>query len=162
MCRWATISDMEEAARKRLDRLMRLCAGRECCRSDLRRKLTDLPAEDAEEILDTLCREGYLDDARYARAFARDKSALQGWGSLKIKLALQKKQLDAATIAAALKEIDGEAAHARLLQVLGAKWKALQLEADPVKREARFFRYALGRGCTYDEIKQIYDQLRRD
>ena len=153
---------MEEAARKRLDRLMRLCAGRECCRSDIRRKLADLPPEQAEEVLETLCREGYLDDARYARAFARDKSALQGWGSLKIKLALQKKQIDDAAIAAALEAIDQPAADARKEQLLHAKWKALSHEDDPARKQAKFFRYALGRGYGYEEIKRIYDHLRRD
>ena len=145
-----------------LGRMMRLCAGRECCRSDIRRKLAALPPADAEDILATLCREGYLDDARYARAFARDKSALQGWGSLKIKLALQQKQLDAADIAAALEAIDPDAADARKEQLLHAKWKALAREEDSARKQAKFFRYALGRGYGYEETKRIYDQLRRD
>jgi regulatory protein len=145
-----------------LGRMMRLCAGREYCRSEIRRKLAALPATDAQDILDTLCREGYLDDARYARAFARDKSALQGWGSLKIKLALQQKQIDAEAIAAALECIDLPAADARMEQLLRAKWKALAREEDPARKEAKFFRYALGRGYGYEEIKRIYDYLRRD
>ena len=91
---------MEEAAQKQLARLMRLCAGRECCRSDIRRKLAALPPAEAEEVLETLCREGYVDDTRYARAFARDKSALQGWGNLKIKLALQRKGIAADAVSA--------------------------------------------------------------
>ena len=153
---------MEEAAQKQLDRLMRLCAGREYCRSDIRRKLTGLPNREAEDVLATLCREGYVDDTRYARAFARDKSALQGWGSLKIKLALQRKGIPAATIAAALADIDSGAAAARCEQVLHAKWKTLQRETDPARREAKFFRYGLGRGYNYEEIKRIYDHLRRD
>ena len=141
---------------------MRLCAGRECCRSDIRRKLADLPPEQAEEVLETLCREGYLDDARYARAFARDKSALQGWGSLKIKLALQRKAIDAAAIASALEAIDTPAAEARKEQVLRAKWDALDREEDPARRQAKFFRYAMSRGYGYEETKRIYDYLRRD
>ena len=151
-----------EEKEKMLGRMMRLCAGRECCRSDIRRKLDVLPAADAQEILDTLCREGYLDDARYARAFARDKSALQGWGSLKIKLALQKKQIEAAAVAAALEAVDGPAADARMEQLLRAKWKTLAREEDPARKEAKLFRYALGRGYGYDEIKRMYDHLRRD
>ena len=154
-------SDNDEKTRM-LGRMMRLCAGRECCRSEIRRKLSGLPAADAQDILDTLCREGYLDDARYARAFARDKSALQGWGSLKIKLALQKKQIEAEAIAAALASIDLPAADARKEQLLRAKWKALAREEDPARKEAKFFRYALGRGYGYEEIKRIYDYLRRD
>ena len=145
-----------------LSRMMRLCAVREYCRADIRRKLAALPPAEAQEVLDTLCREGFVDDTRYARAFARDKSALQGWGSLKIKLALQKKAIDTGVVAAALEEIDGEAARKKQEQVLRAKWKALESETDPKRREARFFRYALGRGYGYDEIKRIYDYLRRD
>lgn len=145
-----------------LGRMMRLCAAREYCTGDLRRKLTALPPAEADEVMDTLCREGYVDDARYARAFARDKSALQGWGSLKIKLALQRKGIGSADIAAALAEIDAQAAAVKREQVLGAKWKTLQQEPDPARREAKFFRYALGRGYGYEEIKRMYDQLRRD
>ncbi len=154
-------SDNDEKTRM-LGRMMRLCAGRECCRSEIRRKLSGLPAADAQDILDMLCREGYLDDARYARAFAHDKSALQGWGSLKIRLALQQKQIDADVIATALESIDLPAADARMEQLLRAKWKALAREEDPARKEARFFRYALGRGYGYEEIKRIYDYLRRD
>ena len=153
---------MEAETQRVLNRLMRLCAAREYCRSDIRRKLTALTPTEAAMVLDTLCREGYVDDARYARAFARDKSALQGWGSLKIKLALQRKAIDAAAIGAALEDIDGKAAEARMEQVLRAKWKTLAREDDPVRRQARFFRYALGRGYGYEEIKRIYDHLRRD
>lgn len=145
-----------------LGKMMRLCALREYCSSDIRRKLAGLPAAEQEEVLSVLRREAYLDDARYARAFARDKSALQGWGSLKIKLVLQQKAIDAADIAAALEEIDGPAAEARMGQVLGAKWKALQGESDPARRRDKFFRYALGRGYGYDQIQRIYDYLRRD
>lgn len=147
---------------KALARLMRLCATRECCLSDLRRKLTELPKADADAIMETLVREGFVDDARYARAFARDKSALQGWGSLKIKLALQRKGIGAHAIDAALEEIDAKAAGARMEQVLRAKWKTLAREEDPARKEAKFYRYALSRGYGYEEIKRIYDHLRRD
>lgn len=153
---------MDPESTQALSRMMRLCALREYCSSDIRRKLAGLPAGEAEAVLEVLSKEGYVDDARYARAFARDKSALQGWGSLKIKLALQRKGIPAATIAAALADIDGTAAAARREQVLAAKWKTLQREADPARREAKFFRYGLGRGYNYEEIKRIYDHLRRD
>ena len=130
------------------------------CENNIINKIDFLPDE-AEAVLDTLVREGYVDDARYARAFARDKSALQGWGSLKIKLALQRKGIGAAAIAAAIGEIDAKAAGARMEQVLRAKWKALDREADPARKEAKFYRYALARGYGYEEIKRMYDHFRR-
>ena len=153
---------MEPETERILNRLMRICAAREYCCSDIRRKLAGLSPSEAAEVLETLCHEGYVDDARYARAFARDKSALQGWGSLKIQLALQRKGVEPGVIDAALADIDGAAAAARSEQVLGAKWKTLQRETDPRRREAKFFRYGLGRGYSYEEIKRIYDHLRRD
>ena len=145
-----------------LNRMMRLCARSEHCKSEIRRKLSELTPDRQDAVLAQLCREGYIDDARYARAFARDKSALQGWGNLKIKLALQRKAIDADAIAAALDEIDGTAASLRMEQVLRAKWKSLERETDPKKREARFFRHALGRGYHFEEIKRVYDNIRRD
>lgn len=145
-----------------LSRMTRLCSLREYCMEDLRGKLAALPPEEAEEVLGILLRDGWVDDARYARAFARDKSALQGWGSLKIKLALQRKHIDAKAIEAALAGIDGPAADARMEQLLLAKWKSLSREEDPRRKQAKFFRYALGRGYGYDETKRIYDHLRRD
>ena len=145
-----------------LRRMMNLCARGERCSADIRRKLAVLPPDEAEAVLQTLLSEGFVDDARYARAFARDKSSLQGWGSLKIKLALQRKGIDAAVIDAALEEIDGKAAGARMEQVLRAKWKALAREEDPSRKEAKFYRSALARGYGSEEIKRIYDHLRRD
>ena len=145
-----------------LGRMMRLCARSEHCRADIRRKLACLPADEREEVLETLCREGYLDDARFARAFARDKSSLQGWGNLKISVALQQKGIAPDDIAAALGEIDANAASGRLEQLLRAKWNALRGETDPHKKEAKLLRYALGRGYNYDQIRKAYDNIRRD
>lgn len=141
---------------------MALCSRREYCRKEILAKLAHLEAEDPAGIVETLCKERYIDELRYATAFARDKSSLQGWGSLKIKLALQRKQIDAADIAAALEAIDLPAADAKMEQVLRAKWKSLAREEDPARKEAKFFRYALGRGYGYEEIKRIYDYLGRD
>ena len=145
-----------------LSRMMRLCARSEHCCADIRHKLAGLTPDEREEVLGTLCREGYLDDARFARAFARDKSSLQGWGNLKISVALQQKGISPEAVAAALEEIDTNAAASRLEQLLRTKWTALRGETDPRKREAKLLRYALGRGYSYDQIRKVYDNIRRD
>ena len=145
-----------------LSRMMALCARSEHCVADIRRKLSGLGPEESEEIIAALCREGYIDDARYARAFARDKSSLQGWGSLKISLSLQRKAIAPETIATALAEIDAGAADRKLEQLLRSKLKALEGEADPRRKEAKLLRYALSRGYGYEQIKKIYDNIRRD
>jgi len=140
--------------------MMRLCSLSEHCRSEILKKLENAGAVRPTEIVETLCKEGYIDEARYARAFARDKSSLQGWGSGKIKLALLKKGISSETIVAALCEIDGEAAREKLRQIVSAKWRTLSSEKDELKKQAKLFRYALGRGYGYDEIRKEYDLIR--
>ncbi len=149
---------MERA--KALDRMMALCSRREYCRKEVLAKLSRLEAEDAEGIVETLCKERYIDESRYATAFARDKSSLQGWGSLKIKVALQAKGIPAETITAALAEIDAPAADARLAALLRNKLRSLHSEPDEATRYRKLLRFGLGRGYDCEQIKRTYDNLR--
>ena len=139
---------------------MALCSRREYCRKEILAKLTRLEAEDPAGIVETLCRERYIDELRYATAFARDKSSLQGWGRLKIKVALQAKGIPAETIIAALGEIDAPAANARLDSLLRTKLRSLRGEPDEAARYRKLLRFGLGRGYDYEQIKRTYDNLR--
>lgn len=139
---------------------MALCSRREYCRKEILAKLARLEVEDATGIVETLCRERYIDELRYATAFARDKSSLQGWGSLKIRVALQAKDIPGETISAALGEIDASAADARLTALLRNKLHALRGESDEATRYRKLLRFGLGRGYDYEQIKRIYDNLR--
>ena len=140
--------------------MMALCSRREYCCKEILAKLTRLEAEDPSGIVQTLCRERYIDELRYATAFARDKSSLQGWGNLKIRVALQAKGIPAETIAAALGEIDAPAAEERLASLLRTKLRSLRGEPDEAARYRKLLRFGLGRGYDYEQIKRTYDNLR--
>lgn len=137
-----------------------ICSRKECCRKEILEKLKKLEVEDAEAAVEQLCQENYINEARYASAFVHDKSALQGWGSLKIRLALQAKGIPADIIAAALEDADAEAADARLKELLQAKLRTLRSETDERKKLEKIYRFALGRGYNYDQIRRIYDSIR--
>lgn len=139
---------------------MRLCSLSEHCIGDIRKKVERVNPDWCEEIVGKLCKEGYIDETRYARAFARDKSSLAGWGSAKIKVALYAKGIAPSVIEAALEEIDDDAAGKRLSALLSSKWKSLERESDPYRRKAKLFRYALGRGYDYAQINKEYDNIR--
>ncbi len=145
-----------------LNRMRRLCSRSERCSSDILRKVVALGIPEPESVVEQLVSEGYIDDARYARAFARDKSSLQGWGKVKIRVDLQRKNIDEPTITAALSEIDLEAAEQKLRKLALAKLRQLRSESDPRVRKAKLLRYLMGRGYTYDEIVEIYDDNRTD
>lgn len=61
----------------------------------------------AEQAIATLREQGYVDDARYARLFAEDKRALEGWGSERIRGTLQLRGIDRELIDAAVRA-DGD------------------------------------------------------
>ena len=155
---------------KLLDNLRRQCSRREYCSSDIRRKVADayrkspevFPGssleELVEEILESLRKDKYLSDARYASAFARDKASLSGWGSVKIRHALAAKGLSAGDMDYALDSVEEEGAKRRMEKLLRAK--AAALAADP-QRRLKLLRFALGRGYGYDEVEDLVNDLTR-
>ena len=76
-----------------LQSLMRLCARSEHSSGDALRlmKRWEVADDDARRVLARLQAERFIDDARYAEAFVRDKLNLSGWGSYKIKMSLRAK-----------------------------------------------------------------------
>lgn len=129
------------------------CAKREYCVKDVTRKAMDKldgDRETAEEIAGELVRDGFVSDFRYASAFAREKSSLQGWGGIKIRFLLRSKGISEEDIAAALLEIDPERAAGRLEKLLENKWKTLQ---DDPQGKFKLIKFALGRGYDYPEIE---------
>lgn len=146
---------------KILDNLRRLCSRREYCSSDILKKAEkalDGDREQAVKLLETLVKEKYVDDLRYAEAFARDKSAISGWGAVKIRYMLSSKGIDRETISKALEEIDAVKADDRLKKLIDNKYKSLK--EDPQCR-LKLLRFALGRGYSYDEVSAVIDSTIR-
>lgn len=141
------------------DRMRGLCSRREYCRQDIMKKVLAALGGDADEagrIMDRLVEEKYIDDLRYASAFARDKSSIAGWGATKIRYMLATKGIDRATIAAALQEVDEGKASDRLEKLLSAKVRSLK---DDPQCRMKLLRFALGRGYQYDEAAEVIDRL---
>ena len=113
-------------------------------------------ADEAGRIMDRLVEEKYIDDLRYASAFARDKSSIAGWGATKIRYMLAAKGIDRETIAAVLQEVDEGKASDRLEKLLSAKVRSLK---DDPQCRMKLLRFALGRGYQYDEAAEVIDRL---
>lgn len=114
------MKDFEEIYKKAL----RYCAYQERCLKDIRLKLRQWQAspEVSASVLQKLQDERFIDPERFARAYARGKFRMNGWGKRKIRLGLQAKGVEPALIAAVLKEeIDPEEYLARLRKILHEK-----------------------------------------
>lgn len=150
---------MDEKAKKVTDRLRGLCSRREYSTHDVLQKAIRALEGDtdaAEEVVETLVKEKYVDDLRYASAFARDKASIQGWGEVKIRYMLSAKKISREVIEQALSEIDTERASSKLQKLLETKYKSLR--EDPQCR-LKLLRFALGRGYSYDEVSKVVDRL---
>ena len=143
---------------KALDKMRRLCSRREYCVSDIRTKLMKELEGDAQKVeiaLNKLKEERYVDDLRYATAYARDKAAISGWGTTKIRYMLSAKGVAKDVVIEALNEVDEGKASSRLEKLLENKYKSLK---DDPQWKIKLLRFALGRGYSYDEVN---DQIRR-
>lgn len=150
---------MDEQTKKVLGRLEAQCAKREYCSVDvLQKALKALEGNEgkAAEVLQSLRENKFVDDLRYASAFAREKSALTGWGPLKIRFALGAKKIDREVIDAALKEVDSGKADERLERLMQAKWK--NLEGNP-QAKLKLLKFALSRGYDYDSVQRTADKI---
>lgn len=149
--------DRDSELKWALGRMQALCSRREYCRADIRRKLLHLrdhplQPEEVERIIAGLVKEKYLDDARYAGAFARDKASLAAWGTAKIRYALRAKGISDEDIARALESIEPERSQERLRKLLESRCRNL---ADDPKCRQKLLRFALARGYDYDEINEV-------
>ena len=141
--------------------MRRLCSRREYCVSDIRKKLMvqlEGNAADVGEILEHLISERYVDDLRYASAYARDKASISGWGATKIRYMLSAKGISQDVISQALEEIDASKAQVRLDKLLENKFKSLK---DDPQCKLKMLRFGLGRGYAYEDVASVVDALIR-
>lgn len=142
------------------NRIAWLCSRREYCSRGvldlLRRK--GVTGRDADEILGKLRAGRYVDDGRYARAFARDKALLSGWGPRKIACALSSKGIPPEMVKKALEEVGEEESTARMREVIANKWRSLRNQ-EPQERRMRVLRFAMSRGFDYGAVTEVLDSL---
>lgn len=145
--------------KKVLDRLQALCSRKEYCRAEILQKaLKDLEgnSDAAEEIVESLVADGFVDDSRYADAFAREKAYISGWGPVKISFQLRSKGVGREEINAAIDDLEEEKMDQRLLRVLEVKAKSLK--GDP-QRKLKLIKFALSRGYEYDSVSKLLPEL---
>lgn len=135
------------------------CARQEMCSADVRRKALrrfEGDADQADALVRSLVEDGYVDDGRYAAAFAREKSRLTGWGPVKITYQLRGKGIADEVIRQALQEVDAGEASGKLHALLAAKYKSVQGEPDA---RLRLIRFALGRGYEWNAVSEALKDI---
>ena len=130
------------------------------CNFDILKKLQrwELEEKDIAAVMEFLVKNHFLDDTRFAEAYARDKHRFNRWGKLKIMQMLRQKRVPERIIEQALSSLPDEESDATCLALLKQKNRGLK-EEDPYKRKAKLFRFALSRGFDYETISRCIDRL---
>lgn len=135
------------------------CAYQERCHSEVRQKLLELGCygEELEEAIGILIEENFLNEERFAIAYAGGKFRMQSWGKVKIRLHLKQKQVSDYCINKGLKSIDEKDYYNKLVHLFEKKSQSLGAERSQWRKRQKITAYLLQKGFESDLIQQIWN-----
>ena len=142
-----------------LQKLKHYCAYQERCHSEVKDKLYKLGVwkKEHDEIMATLIEENYLNEERFAIAFAGGKFRVKQWGRVKIKYELKQKQVSEYCIKKALKQIE-EGDYLKVLNKL-AKEKYASLKREQyLVRKKKTMNFLIGKGYEIELVKEAMEK----
>ena len=130
-----------------LNKAAAYCSLCERCVSEVSAKLTAWGVTPCEQqkIIERLQSEGFIDEARYCRAFVNDKVRINRWGRIKITAALREKRLPQEFISDAVNNIDKAEYIKSLENLIAGKRRELKGKDDSSTQQ-KIIRYAASRG----------------
>jgi regulatory protein len=144
-------------------KIQRYCAYQERSHHEVRNKLYEygLYSQDVNELITDLITDGFLNEERYAKAFAGGKFRMKKWGRIKITNALEAHGLSKNCIRIGLKEI-GDDDYAKTLNSILEK-KSVEVEAENifVKRD-KLSKYAIQKGYEPELVWKNLKELLPD
>jgi regulatory protein len=136
-------------------KLVDWCNKAERCRFDTERKLKLWGAQSAfiDACIDRLQKRNLLNDARFASAFAHDKSSLQRWGVQKIRTHLKARRVADEYIKEALSMLETETHRENIRELAARRWPSIKGKTD-YERTSKLIQFLLRKGFTYDSIRK--------
>ena len=140
---------------KALQKIKHFCAYQERNHTEVKQKLYSfgLYKPEVETILSDLIAEDYLNEERYALAFAGGKFRHLKWGKIKIKYALQQQKVSDYCIKKALKSIDEGDYNTTLKKLYDQKWKTLT--GTKLSKQQKVRNFLLQKGYAHGEISSV-------
>jgi len=132
------------------------CAFQERCQQEARDKLYSwgLYPGEVEHLVTELISAGFIDEERYAKAFAGGKFRVKKWGRVKIRQELKRRKLGDYCIRKGLQEIDPEAYY-ETLKNLATEKSRKTAEKHPLKKKYKIMSYLLSRGFEADLVREV-------
>lgn len=157
---------MEEKSRKiyspqeALKKAFKYCTFQERSQQEVRDKLYELGLhkKDVEPIISQLITENFVNEERFAIAYAGGKFRIKQWGKIKIRLALQKKRVSAYCINKALQEISNRD-YQKTLEKTIVEYSKKIAEKNLLKKNYKIAQHVISKGF---EPELVWEFLRGD
>ena len=136
------------------------CAYQERCHYEVRKKLREMRMipQAIDHILTQLIESNYLNEERFAKAFARGKFRIKHWGKNRIVRELKFREISKYNIESALKEIPQQD-YLDALDAMAKKKMDSILERSVLKKKKKLVDYLLYRGwephLVYDKVNEL-------
>ena len=146
---------VEEAKRA----LERYCVYQDRCHQEVRKKLLEMRMipDAIDIIIGHLIEHNFLNEERFAKAFARGKFNHKYWGKQRIVRELKQRQISAPNIKTALLEISEEDYIVMFDRLSRKRIQQLSKEKDKYKKRKKLADYLLYRGWEGD---WVYEKAR--
>ncbi|MEC3964794.1 regulatory protein RecX [Flagellimonas halotolerans] len=147
---------IDEATKK----MEHYCAYQERCHKEVTEKLKgmNMIPEAIDQILGHLIQENFLNEERFAKAFARGKFSIKKWGANRIIRELKLRDISAYNIKSALSEINNED-YLQIFDELARKRLEQIKEKNPLKKKKKLADYLLYRGweghLVYEKANEL-------
>lgn len=132
------------------------CAYQERCQQEVRDKLYSwgLHEVQVENVIAELIASNFINEERFAKAYAGGKFRIKKWGRVKISIELKRRKISAYCIKKGLAEIEEEEYIKTLQKVAEVKIKAMK-ERDSKKKKYKVMNYLLSRGFENDLVVEV-------
>ena len=131
-----------------LQKLKHYCGYQERSHVEAREKLYSfgLYKQEVEECISRLIEEDYLNEERFAMAYAGGKFRMKKWGRNKIKQALKERRVSDYCIKKSLNEIHAKQYDETLIKLAADKWNSLRAEKNVFVKLRKTQDYLLQKG----------------
>ena len=157
------VSQIKLSTETALQKIMSWCAYQERSQHDTRQKLIEygLSSEDIEAIIANLIAENYVNEERFAVAFASGKFRIKHWGKNKIKMELKRHRVSEYSVNKALKSIDQDEYISVIKKVIEKKAKQVK-SSNSQKIVYSVLNYLVSRGFESDLVKENLGKLHNE
>jgi len=143
-----------------IQKLRHYCAYQERCHEEVRTKLLSLKiyGNDLEEAINKLIEDDFLNEERFAKAYASGKFRMKKWGRIKILNGLKQRKISDYCIRKGMAEIEEDDYLKTLKQLITSATKKYKSN-NPFETNSRVAKYIISKGY---ESNLVWSMMKGD